>query len=242
MKRGATRAGLLWAVAGILVLGGSGSALAHEGRPAGKYQLEVGFGEEPAYTGQKNSVQLILHDGSGRPVANLRGGLKIEVIFGDQQMELPLVPNFRVGEFGTPGDYRAWFFPTRPGKYTFHIFGTLGGQQIDESFTSSPTTFSEVSDPTEVEFPVKDPTMAQIASRLDREVPRMNARIDTAIAAQQASAKKAADSAKTVGYLGIGLGALALILAMVALVTARRRVGPGRETAHVPAASAGERS
>jgi hypothetical protein len=70
-----------------------------------------------------------------------------------------------------------------------------------------------------VEFPAKDPTTAQLAQRLDREVPRLT----SAIAAERSSAKKNADSAKTVGYVGIGIGALAVILAAIALATSRRR-------------------
>jgi hypothetical protein len=156
-------------------------------------------------------------------VVDLTDTLKVEVMFGDQKMELPLEPNFEVGEFGTPGDYRAWFFPTRPGAYTFHFSGTIKGQQVDQRFTSSPSTFSEVVDPLQVEFPVKDPTVAQVAQRLDREVPRLN----SALARESRSAKKSADSAKTVGYVGLGVGILGVILAIVALATGRRRTRAG---------------
>jgi hypothetical protein len=37
-------------------------AAAHEARTVGKYHFVVGFGDEPAYAGEKNSVQLILAD------------------------------------------------------------------------------------------------------------------------------------------------------------------------------------
>ncbi len=218
-RRAAALAGVIVSVAAMMVIGTSSRALAHEERHVGPYHFLVGFGDEPAYAGQKNSVALILSDAEEKPVTDLGDSLKVEVIFGDQKMELALEPNFEVGEFGTPGDYRAWFFPTRPGAYTFHFFGTIGSQEIDESFSSSPTTLSEVSDPAQVEFPVKDPTVAQVAQRISREVPRLT----KAIAAQQTSAKEQADSAKTIAYVGIGVGALGVILGGVALASSRRR-------------------
>jgi hypothetical protein len=217
-------AGVVLGLLPTLIMGTAGTARAHEERHVGRYHFLVGFGDEPAYAGLKNSVALILSDADEKPVTDLGDSLEVEVIFGDQKMELALEPNFEVGEFGTPGDYRAWFFPTRPGAYTFHFFGSVGNQEVDESFSSSPATFSEVSDPAQVEFPVKDPTVAQVAQRIDREVPRLG----SAIAAQRSSAKKNADSAKNVAYIGIGVGALGVILAIVALARRGRRPGGGR--------------
>ena len=200
----------------LLIFASAGPALAHEERDVGPYSFGVGFGDEPAYAGFKNSVELILSR-DGNPVTELGDSLKVEVKFGTQTMDLgSLEPNFEIGEFGTPGDYRAWFFPTRPGSYTFHFTGSIGSQQVDEEFTSSPTTFGEAEDPTKVEFPAKDPTLGQVAQRLDREFPRIESRL----AAVQSSAADKADKAKLLAYVGIGLGAIALI---ATLVLGRRR-------------------
>jgi hypothetical protein len=211
------------AVITTLIVGSAGPALAHEERMVGKYHFAVGFGDEPAYAGQKNSVELILAGPNDQPVVDLTDTLKVEVMFGNQKLELPLQPNFEVGEFGNPGDYRAWFFPTRAGAYTFHFFGTIKGQNVDQSFTSSPTTFAEVTDPSQVEFPVKDPTVAQVAQRIDREFPRLS----TALADQGGSARKSAKSAKTIAYVGLGVGILGVVLAIAAMATGRRRTGAG---------------
>jgi hypothetical protein len=222
-ERSAVLAGLTAAIVGTFIVGSASPALAHEERTVGRYHFAVGFGDEPAYTGQKNSVQLLLAGPNDKPVVDLTDTLKVEVIFGNQKLELPLEPDFEVGEFGIPGDYRAWFFPTRAGGYTFHFFGAIKGQKVDERFTSSPTTFSEVTDPSQVEFPAKDPTAAQVAQRLDREVPRLR----TALADQGRRAKKDADSARTIGFVGLGVGILALVVAAASLITGRRRTGSG---------------
>lgn len=206
---------LIGGLAAAFVLAVSSPAFAHEERAVGAYQIVVGWGEEPAYAGQKNSVQLILGTKAGKPVTDLGDSLKVEVIFGEQQMELPFEPAFDVEEgFGTPGDYRAWIIPTTPGTYTFHLFGAIGKQKVDERFTSGPTTFDDVADPAEVEFPTKVPTGTELSERLDREIPRVHA----AIASARSQAEDRADTARTLAIVGIVIGAVGLLLAMVALI------------------------
>jgi hypothetical protein len=218
----------------LLVVALAGPALAHEERTVGRFAFAVGFGDEPAYTGQKNSVQLLLHDADEKPVTDLTDTLKVEVSYGGQTLSLPLEPLFEVGEFGIRGDYRAWFFPTQPGDYAFHFTGSIKGQRVDETFTSGPSTFSPVEDPTGVEFPTKPPAAADVAARLDREIPRMT----RAVAVARSDASHKADSARLVAFIGIGMGALGLLVAAVALVQSRRgRTAVGG----VPAAREAER-
>ncbi|MGH2636950.1 MAG: hypothetical protein ACRDHU_12505 [Actinomycetota bacterium] len=213
-----------------LVVGLAPSALAHEGRPTGDGDLlmVVGFGTEPAYAGQPNSVQLLLeHDGD--PVVDLGDTLVVEVAFGDETMALELEPFFAVGEFGTPGDYRAWFIPTRAGQYEFHFSGTIDREEIDETFTSGPDTFSDVENPADIEFPVQDPTTGELAERIDREVPRLTEQIDevrsaaTAASTELDQAADDASTAKIVGLIGIVVGAIGLLVGIGALILARRK-------------------
>jgi hypothetical protein len=200
-------------------------AVAHEDRKSGKLRLVVGFGDEPAYAGEKNSVQLILSDGAGKPVVDLGDAMKVDVTAESTpgaKLDLTLEPFFEVGEFGTPGDYRAFFIPTTPGKYTFRIHGAYKGQKVDQKFTSSKIGFDEVTDPATVKFPIKDPTTVQLAQRLDREVPRLN----SALAASQAAERQARDqagTARTLAVVGIAVGVLGLLVGGIAL--ARRPTG-----------------
>jgi hypothetical protein len=204
----------------VMAFAGATPALAHEEREVGQFHLAVGFGEEPAYAGQENSVQLILNDAQENPVTDLGDTLKVEVGYQDQTLPaMTMEPNFEVGEFGTPGDYRAFFFPTRPGSYSFHFTGSIKGQQIDETFTSGPQTFSDVQDSSGVEFPVKDPTTGELATRLDREVQR----VTTSAQAQAAAAKDQADSAHTLALIGIVVGGVGLVVGAIGLVLATRR-------------------
>ena len=43
--------------------------------------------------------------------------------------DVPLIVDADTG-FGTPGDYRAFFFPTAPGDYTFQFTGTIGSSSL----------------------------------------------------------------------------------------------------------------
>lgn len=205
--------GMVLGLSALLVGAWAGPAGAHEGRQVGRYRFVVGFGDEPAYAGQKNSVQLLLSDTRGKPVTNLGDTLEVMVMAGRQTQDLALEPFFEVGEFGTPGDYRAFFIPTRPGKYTFHFTGTIQGEKVDKKFTSVTDGFAEVEDPAKAQFPIKQPSTVQLSERLDREVQRAN---DAVAAAQNkaddqvATVRLVAIVGLVVGLAGLGVGVFAL--------------------------------
>jgi hypothetical protein len=221
MPKRSMRAMFAPALSVALMLLGAAPALAHEGRKLGDLEMEVGWGTEPAYAGEVNSVQILLvHD--GEPVVDLGDTLDVEVTFGDQTQTLSLEPFFEAGEFGTPGDYRAWLIPTSPGQYSFHFTGTIDGEDVDETFTSGPKTFDDVENPQSVEFPVQQPSTGELAERIDRVEPRLTSAIDE-VRADLGTTADDASSAKTIGLIGLAVGAVGLIVAIVALVTSRRK-------------------
>jgi hypothetical protein len=155
--------------------------------------------------------------------------LKVTVSYGNQTMDqMTMEPDFEVGEFGIPGDYRAFFVPTRPGDYTFHLTGTVKGTKVDESFTSGPNTFSSVDDPSSVEFPVKDPTTGELGDAVQRLQPRVDGIVaaQRRLAAQTTSVGHDADSAKSLAtvalLVGGGLGLVGVIVGAAGLAAARR--------------------
>jgi hypothetical protein len=173
-----------------------GTTFAHESRDIGHITMVVGFLDEPVYSGQKSGLDLrVTHE--GEPVEGLEETLQAEVTFDGQTRDLPISP-----AFGEPGAYRSVFFPTAAGSYTFHIFGEVDGEALDESFTSGPDTFSEVQDVTAGQFPIVLPAAG-----------------DTARDAEAgASAAGTATLALIVGGAGLLAGLVALGLGM-----ARRR-------------------
>ena len=171
---------------------------AHERKIVGQYHLVIGWGDEPAFTGMKNTVEVDLADRTGAPMTDLGGGsLSVEVIYGDERLTLPLRPVRQ-----PPGKFRASLVPTRAGAYTFHISGTVKGEPIDVSSTCSDTTFECVTDVADLQFPAKDPSPGQLADRLSRGLPR----------AEQAAST--AGAARVIAFSAMALAALALAAAM----------------------------
>jgi hypothetical protein len=190
----------------------AGPASAHEGREVGDYLFVVGFGEEPAFAGEPNRVQLIITEaGTEEPFVDLSDTLQVEISFGDESVEMVIEPEFVVGAFGEPGDYGANFVPSRPGQYSFRFFGRVGQQEVDETFTSGPETFNDVEDPAETMFPVQDPSVGELADRLEREIARLT-ESNGELAAQLDSAGDDSDP------LALGAAIAALAVAVIALV------------------------
>lgn len=165
-------------IAIVLLL--SAAVSTHEHQVVGQYRLTIGWGDEPAFSGSKNFVSVAVSDAAGMPVADLNGSLAVEILFGDERLMLPLRPAWQ-----RPGELRAWLMPTRSGTYTFHITGTVKDQRIDTMSTCSDKTFDCVSDLSEMQFPVKDPSAGQLAEGVSRALPRAERAIDTATGAQR---------------------------------------------------------
>lgn len=186
------------------------AALAHEQRTVGKIQMTVGWSIEPTYTGFRNDVQVFLKDAAGKPITDLGDNdLKVQIISGGRKTALiPLDPGYDSDTgLGTPGEYDHAIIPTRPGNYTFHFVGTVHGQRIDQSFTSSEKTFNVVEEPGAAEFPAKEPSQAELAGLVQRLQPR----VDAAQAAAGAASGAAAQG-RSLAVIGIVLGALGTAL------------------------------
>jgi hypothetical protein len=189
------------------------AAAAHEQRKVGTIQMTVGWSVEPAYTGFRNDVQLFLKDAAGKSITDLGANdLKVQIIFGGQKSALvPLDPSYDPDTgLGTPGEYDHAVIPTRPGNYTFHFVGTVHGQKIDQSFTSSEQTFDPVQEAGAAEFPAKDPSTAEVAGLVQRLQPRVDG-----VEASANNAAGAASQSRSLALAGILLGAAGLVVALV---------------------------
>ncbi len=160
-RRSLLRSGALLIAAGALVAGnGFGTVSAHEHRTVGEYAFVVGFLNEPAIQDELNAVSVRVtipapadatpaageDEAAATPVEDLE--LTVEVILGDQKVSLPME-----AKWGDPGHYVAYFIPTQPGDYSFHVTGEIDGTAIDETFTAGPETFSTVKAREDLEFP-----------------------------------------------------------------------------------------
>ena len=224
------RAAFVLGTAVLLAALAAAPASAHTEKKAGRYSFVVGFGTEPAYAGQPNSMQVIISR-DGKPATDLGGqldGLMGHAYYGgkaDPKAEnamMPLEAHFGDG-WGTPGDYRSFFVPSQAGAYTFALKGKVGTQKVNLVIPSGPETFGDVNDPAKTALPaVKDPSTAQLAQRLDREATRVNATVAAATAAQ----RDAAGQARMLAIGGLLVGAVGLVLGGLALARSRRPAAP----------------
>jgi len=222
-----------------------GVADAHIVKTFGKYTVALGWVHEPTYVGEQNAVQVVIKDASGKAVTDLNDGdLKVTVGVGGQTSDpLPLLNTFDPDTgLGVAGDYEAPIIPTAPGDYTFQLSGTIDGTPVDETATSSDSTFNSAIDATGIQFPNQLPALTDIITRLDRIDARLNpspapsggavaassAPVDSSAVgvadAAAASAQSAANNALLIGAL---IGGTGVIIGLAALTLAMR----GRRTA-----------
>jgi hypothetical protein len=179
------------------------TARAHETKAVGAVNLIIGWGDEPAFSGLKNAVEVDVRDQAGAGVNDPTASLTVDVAFGSEHVSLPLRPVRDV-----TGKFRAWLLPTRAGTYSFHVTGTIRGQAVDTTSTCSDTTFACVVEASSIQFPVKDPSVGQLAEGVSRMLPRADAAADSA------------RQARSIGLAAAAGAALALVASVVAL---RRR-------------------
>lgn len=204
MRRGMAGVVLMCAT----VASGVAPAEAHEARHIAGFGFEVGWAVEPPLVGFQNAVTLDVHDPAEQPVRDLGTSVKLEVLFGEQKSDL-----MTFEPAGDPGAYRVVLVPTRPGRYRFRLVGTLRGRKIDAVFQRDIEAAVSAAD---AQFPAKDPSLGEIAERLDRLGPRIDAlgpRIDS-VAVAARSADDAADLNRILALIGLGLGGIALLVAV----------------------------
>jgi hypothetical protein len=179
-----------------LVFASAERASAREKLTVGTVQLTIGWGEEPAFAGSRNSISLEVSDLSGAPLADPGARLSVDVTFGERRVSLPLL------SAGQPGHFRAWIVPTRAGSYAFHIAGSFKSESIDITAVCSEKTFPCVTDPVDIHFPEKDSTPAQLADWTARAQPRIDQALDDASEARRLSF---ASLALAIVALGVGI-------------------------------------
>jgi hypothetical protein len=171
-------------------------ALGHERRAVGPYTFVVGWINEPAYVSFMNALDLTVTETSGgKAVEGLDKTLKADVTYGGLTTPQPLTIGPR---FGQPGKYAGYMLPTKVGEYTFHILGTVGTTNVDETFQSGPGRFGSIESTDPLQYPQKVVSNADLAARLDQ--------------------------LQTLVIAGIAVGALALLASIGGLVMRPRGV------------------
>jgi hypothetical protein len=180
-------------------------AFAHERRTVGasKYDVVVGWDTEPAYVSQKNAASIRISKSGTNPAEPVTGAektLKVEIRQGAQTKSFDLR-----AAFGQPGYYLADLVPTRDGDYVLTFVGSIGSDQINEKFDTADGKFNAVQPATDVQFPIAAPEPAQIVAELQ-------------------GTRAAAQTAQTIGLVGVGVGVIGLLAAIGLWLSRPRRV------------------
>jgi hypothetical protein len=237
------RLGIATGAAAVLTIALVGTIQAHVLKDFGSYGVALGWVVEPTYVGQVNAVQVVVKDKQGKAVTDLADGdLKVIVSVGGQDSAaLALNNKFDPDTgLGVPGDYEAPITPTASGDYTFHLTGSIHGQAVDETATSSDATFNSAVEATDIQFPNKLPSLTEITTSLDRinarlaaspspaasaaaPAPSADAGLADAVSAAQTTASQARDAASSALVAGLLVGAIGVILGGAALFLVVRR-------------------
>jgi hypothetical protein len=182
-----------------------GTALAHERRTIanGKYDVVVGWDVEPTYADLKNAASIrIMQAGSTVPVTGADKTLKLAIRQGANTKDFPLR-----AAFGQDGYYLADIVPTRAGDYQWIFTGSIGGDQVNDTFDTADGKFDGVKEPTALQFPLalSDPAQSTAAVQ---------------------SAQSDAQSARTLAYVGIAVGVLGLLVGVSAWLFRLRPATP----------------
>jgi len=201
-----TRCGGLAVSLSAALLALSDPIRATDKQTVGTMQLTIGWGDESAFAGSRNSIDVSVADANGAAVADPMNKLNVEVSFGDRRLRLPMTPVER-----HPGMYRAWIVPSRAGSYAFHISGRLKGEAVAITSACSEKTFQCVTEPGEVQFPEKDPSSAQLAESVSNSQARVQQAIDDAT------------EARLISFVALTISAAAVALAVLVRSLRSRR-------------------
>ena len=201
-------------------------AEAHITKVFGNYLVEIGWDNEPAYTGLVNGAQVTIKKGSGdtaQPVINALKDLQISVKYGTITKPLDFLPSSTVD-----GQYHAVLIPTKVGTYSLVFSGTVEGQAINgeialddvasvDSLNFPPSSGSSSSDTT---------NMGQVSTLISQLTSDIEDAKNNADAASKSvsnvvqsfqQVKNTTDSLYMISMTGIGIGIAGIVIAVIAI-------------------------
>lgn len=193
-------------------------AFAHTIDSIDEYRLEIGWMNEPVVSKETNGIELFisplepdleLKDQKFKNgIPGLEKSLKIQLLYKEEKITLSLSPDHNI-----PGKYYAFVNPTVAGFYQANILGNIDG--IPVSLSMHPPKVDERS---YIEFPESsDITLNQLIDGHTSLVGEINNLKESITKLEQSSHQM------NIGYIGIGLGSIGIIIASLALFKTKRR-------------------
>jgi hypothetical protein len=206
----------------LLIISSSiGIAYGHTVDAVGDYRVEIGWMNEPVVSGETNGIEFYVSPLIPCPeisepikcaesqefqngIEGLKKTVKIQLIYKDESITLPLSPDHNIS-----GKYYAFVNPTVSGFYQANMLGTINDTPI--SLSMHPPKVAERS---YIEFP--EPSDITVQQMIDGH---------TALIEDVSELKDFVNETNPqtdVGYIGIGMGIVGIIIALIALAKSKK--------------------
>jgi len=203
----------------LIISGLIGPAFGHTIDSVGEYRLEIGWMNEPVVSGETNGIELFVSPLKSKldlkeqkfknGISGLEKSLKIQLLYKEEKITLSLSPDHDIS-----GKYYVFVNPTISGFYQVNILGSIGETPV--SLSMHPPKVGERS---YIEFPESsDITLNQLIdghTTLIGEINNLKESITTL---------KQSNQQMNIGYIGIGIGIIGIIIATIALSKTKRKI------------------
>ena len=207
----------------IFVPGLIGVAHAHTVDAVGEYRVEIGWMNEPVVSGETNAIEFYVSPLIMCPeipesikcaesqefqngIEGLKKTVKMQLIFKDETITLPLSPDHDI-----PGKYYAFVNPTISGFYQANMLG-----QIENTSISLSMHPPKVAERAYIEFP--EPSDLTVTQMIDGHTALIS---DMSTLKESVDALEGVNSSVNAGYVGIFIGMIGIIIAVIALVRSK---------------------
>lgn len=208
----------------LIIPGLVGIANAHTVDSVGEYRVEIGWMNEPVVSGETNAIEFYVSPLIPCPeileaikcaesqefqngIKGLKKTVKMQLIYQDESITLPLSPDHNVS-----GKYYAFINPTVAGYYQANMLGTIEDTSISLSMHPPP-----VAERGYIEFP--EPSDLTITQIIDGHTTLIE---DIHDLKESVSNLEEIKQQMNIGYAGFGVGTIAIVIGIVALVKSKK--------------------
>ena len=214
----------------LLIPSVAGTAYAHTVDAVGEYRVEIGWMNEPVMSGETNGLELYVSPLEACPdipiplecansqefkngIEGLRKLLKIQFVYDKTQtITLPLVNDHDI-----PGKYYAFITPTVSGYFQANLIGKILDTPANLSMHPPP-----IAERSYIEFPeLSDLALTEVIDDNAKLVERITI-LENTVKNLENSNNQIQDEIDTNDIWATGIGIIALIIAIIALVKIRK--------------------
>jgi len=192
-----------------LLFTGITPVFAHESMTVDKYNIEIGWKEEPPLVGQQNSITFEFTTDEGKGVSsgvvNAFKDLTATIKSGSVSKQLDILSGEKTGQ------YYAKIIPTQIGSLTIELTGTLEGVKVNKQ-----VEIEDVANINEIAFPPTDATGSSDIAKIKNTLGQLQQ--DVSQLSDGGQTGRTSGKSYDYAIFAMGIGAAGVILAVISLV------------------------